>query len=51
MNETIKELEAAFKLLSTVAVSGDAVDVMAMVRNKLRKIHAELKKMEVEQDG
>lgn len=46
MEELIKEVEAAFQLLSAVPVSGDNVDVMAVVRNKLRNVHAGLKKLE-----
>ena len=42
MNETMKKLDEAFKLLSTISVSGDAVDVMAAVRVKLRKVYNDL---------
>lgn len=43
MNETMKKLDEAFQLLSAISVSGDAVDVMAAARNKLRQVYAELK--------
>lgn len=36
MTDLQKELDAAFKLLSAVPVSGDAVDVMAAARERLR---------------
>lgn len=55
MNDILKELDSAFQMISIIPVSGDAVDAMALVRNKLRKVYAELKKMddgnEVEADG
>ena len=36
MTELQKEIDQAFKLVSAIQVSGDAVDVMAMVRGHLR---------------
>lgn len=36
MKELQKEIDQAFKLLSAVPVSGDAVDMMAAARNHLR---------------
>lgn len=42
MNETMKKLDEAFKLLSSIPVSGDAVDIMAAARNKLRQVYADL---------
>lgn len=48
MKELIKELDAALVLLSSLSVSGDVVDVMAAVKRKLRKVKAELEKLEKE---
>ena len=50
MNETMKKLDEAFQLLSTISVAGDAVDVMAAARNKLRQVYAELQKLEGEKN-
>ena len=44
MKELLKELEDAYRMISTIAVSGDAVDVMAFARSKLRKVHEQLEK-------
>lgn len=52
MNETMKKLDEAFQLLSTISVAGDAVDVMAAVRSKLRKVYTDLGKLgEGKQEG
>lgn len=54
MNETMKKLDEAFQLLSTISVAGDAVDVMAAARSKLRKVYndlAELNKEKQEGEG
>lgn len=40
------ELTAAYQILSTLSVSGDAVDAMAAVRAKLRRVMAALGKEE-----
>lgn len=45
MNETLKELQAVFQLVSSIPVTGDSVDTMAVVRSKLRKIFAEVDKI------
>ena len=44
MNETLKELNHVFQLVSSVPVTGDSVDTVAAVRAKLRKIYADLEK-------
>lgn len=49
MQEIMKDVDAAFKLISTLTVSGDAVDVVAAAKNHLRKAHAELKKKDGEE--
>ncbi len=52
MNDILKDLDAAFRLISAIPVSGDAVDMMATARNKLRAVYAELqKKVEGEKNG
>ena len=53
MDEIMKELDVVYKTVSSIPVTGDAVDAMAVVRAKLRKIYAELDKAkeEVTADG
>ena len=53
MDEIMKELDVVYKTVSSIPVTGDAVDAMAIVRAKLRKIYAELdkEKEEVTADG
>lgn len=54
MDEMKKLIEGALTLLSTLSVSGDAVDVMAAAKNKLRRAYAlaeEDQKPEGENDG
>ena len=53
MEEIMKELDSVYKTVSSIPVTGDAVDAMAVVRAKLRKIYAELDKVkeEVTADG
>ena len=46
MNELVQELEFAYKMISNIPVSGDAVDMVAAARAKLRKVCAELKEKE-----
>ena len=42
----MKEIDTVFSLISSVPVSGEAVDVMAAARNKLRNVYAELKQLD-----
>lgn len=51
MDEIMKELDAIYKTVSSIPVTGDAVDAMAVVRAKLRKIYAELETMKEEVDA
>lgn len=53
MDELLKELDSAYRMISSIAVSGDSVDVMAAARAKLRKVYVGLKDQskEVESDG
>lgn len=51
MDELLKELDIAYRMISSIPVSGDAVDMMATARSKIRKVAAELKeKSEVDQE-
>lgn len=40
MKELKEEINSAYKLLSTLQVSGDVVDVVAAVRAKLRRAYS-----------
>ena len=53
MNDLMKEIDEAFKLLGVISVAGDAVDVMAGVREHLRRAYklAAPEPKEVESDG
>jgi hypothetical protein len=46
MDELVKDLEFAYRMISNIPVSGDAVDMMASARAKLRKVFVELKAKE-----
>ena len=48
MKEIMKYLEAAFKATSAIAVTGDAVDALAVIRANLRKAYAEAEKIDAE---
>ena len=49
MTDLVKEIKDTLAILSTLSVSGDAVDVMALAKTKLRKAAARLE--EVKDDG
>lgn len=42
MDELITEIESVYKMISSVSVSGDNIDLIAAARAKLRKIHTDL---------
>ena len=44
MTELLNDLDVAFRMISSIAVSGDAVDAIAVARAKIRKVHEELSK-------
>ena len=44
--ELLNELAVVYRMISNIPVSGDAVDMMATARAKLRKVYAELEKEE-----
>lgn len=48
MEKILQDLDSTFRLISSIPVSGEAVDLMAAARNNLRKIHAEVKKLSEE---
>ena len=48
MDEIMKYIEDAFKATSAIPVTGDAVDVLAVVRANLRKAYAEAEKIDAE---
>lgn len=50
MENILKELDMAFGLISSIPVSGEAVDTMAVARQKLRGVYAELKKLSAEKE-
>ena len=48
MEEIMKDLETAFKATSAIPVTGDAVDALALVRNKLRKVYTAVERIDAE---
>lgn len=50
-NKISNELKTVYQILSTLSVNGDAVDAMAAVRAKLRRVLSELEPKEAEQNG
>lgn len=48
MDEILKELEAVYQTISSIPVTHDSVDAMAVARSKLRKIYAQMKEVNVE---
>ena len=51
MEDTLKELDFALKLISSLHVSGDAVDVVAAAKNSLRVVCADIQKLGEAQSG
>ena len=43
MDEVLKELEYVFRAISSIPVTNDSIDTMAVARAKLRNIYAQLK--------
>lgn len=50
MDELLKELAIAYRMISSIPVSGDAVDMMATARAKLRKVCSELEQKRGDSD-
>ena len=46
--DILKELQDVYQLISSVPVQGDAIDIIATARTKLRLVHIELKKTKEE---
>ncbi len=44
------EVDKVFALLSRIPVTGESVDAMAAARAKLRKVYAEMGKLEVKEN-
>lgn len=51
MDNILKDLDAVFRLISSIPVTGEAVDVMATARNTLRKVYAELENKDKGAEG
>lgn len=48
MDKILNDLNAVFKMLSTIPVTGESVEIMASSKNTLRQIYAEVKKKDEE---
>lgn len=46
MNDNVKELKSALTMLSYLNVSGDAVDMMAAAKQKIRNVIADLEQQD-----
>lgn len=46
MDDILKELSAAYQALSTILVSGDAVDAMALARVKIRNAFEKIEEIQ-----
>ena len=51
MDDIRKELNDALSMLSMIALAGDALDVMAAAKNKVRKALGMLESKEAKKDG
>ena len=49
MERILQRVNSAFRLISSLSVSGDSVDIVAEARNDLRVVYAEVKKLAAEQ--
>lgn len=45
MDEILKELDLIFQTISSIPVTNDSVDAMAVARSRLRKVYAQLKEI------
>lgn len=50
MDEILKDLDTAYRAISSIPVTGDAVDSMAVARARLRKVYTELKRIMDEEE-
>lgn len=51
MDKIMSTLDSVYKTISSISVSGDAVDAMAFARAQLRKAYSELEKMKGEENA
>lgn len=49
MKELLKELNEAFVMTNHIPVTGDAVDAMAVLRAKLRKVYTDIESLATEE--
>lgn len=45
MEEIMKELDSIYRMVSSLTVNGDNVDIVAATRSKLRKVAASINEM------
>lgn len=48
MKDLMKDVDSAFRMISSIPVSGDAVDAVAVARAKLRGVYQRLETLAVE---
>ena len=51
MDKIMSTLDSVYKTISSISVSGDAVDAMAFARAQLRKVYKKKKKMKGEENA
>ena len=51
MKDLMKDVDSAFRMISSIPVSGDAVDAVAAARAKLRGVYTRLEKMATEAEN
>ena len=50
MEQILKNLDSAFRMISSIPVTGEHVDIMAAARNNLRKAYAEIEKLNTKEE-
>lgn len=48
MKDLMRDVDSAFRAISSIPVSGDAVDAVAVARAKLRGVYTKLEQMAAE---
>ena len=51
MKDLMKDVDSAFRMISSIPVSGDAVDAVAAARAKLRGVYMRLEEMTIEAEN
>ena len=51
MNRNVNELKTTIAILSSLSVSGDAVDMMAAAKQKIRSVIADLEKQSAAEEN